>query len=418
MLIWLKPVGRVAALAPDPITMPHLPPEWQRNLPRKTAPRIPCPGRRVNRLRRETQLWEIWPPSEDSGEGGVCSRFHFQIAGAESMTSRIVCHAYPRLGLMGNPMDAVGGAAVSVTFRDFEAEAVLEPAESIRFVEPEVERPEWDSIEALERHVTRLGHYGGRRLMSALLVRLARYARERGLAIPERGFSLTWRSTIPPRVGLAGSSALLTASLRAILQHWALDISLLDQVEIVLSTERDELKIPAGPQDRVAQVFEGLVFLEPDAQGRLAVETLDSGALPPLFVAIDESSSEGTEVFHSDLRGRYERGEPAVLEGRRRQSELARQCRDLVKAGCGAELGALMDENFAIRRRLTRLNPRHEQMVDMANAAGAHAKFAGSGGTIVGTCEAEKMDKVLERLRAAGYHAFRPAIHDPRRLGL
>ena len=165
------------------------------------------------------------------------------------MTSRIVCQSHPRLGLMGNPMDAIGGAAVSVTFRDFEAEAVLEPHERIRLVEPDSERPEWDSLEALERHVARLGFHGGRRLMSALLVRLGRHARERGLAIPGRGLSLTWRSTIPPRVGLAGSSALITAALRAVLQHWSLGIPLLDQVEIVLSTERDELKIPAGPQE-------------------------------------------------------------------------------------------------------------------------------------------------------------------------
>jgi len=312
-------------------------------------------------------------------------------------------------------MDALGGAAMSLTFSEFEARAFLEPAERITLVEPPREHPSWESVEDLQHYITVYGYYGGRRLMMALLARLGRYCREHNITVPPRNFQLRWESTIPLRVGLAGSSAILTAALRAILEFWEVSIPPLDQVDIVMNTERTDLGIPAGPQDRVAQVFGGLVFLEPDADGRLQVETLDSSALPPLFVAIDESSSEGTEIYHSNLRERFQKGEPAVLEGLKRQTELARQCRDLIKARRGAEIAPLLDENFAVRRRLTRLNPRHEEMVDVANAAGGHAKFAGSGGTIVGTCQPEKMDAILETLHARGYRAFQPTIHDPRR---
>lgn len=323
--------------------------------------------------------------------------------------------AYPRLGLLGNPMDALGGAAMSMTFQDYEARAWIEPADRITLVEPDREHPAWNSVDDLQQYIRVYGFHGGRRLMMALIARLGRYCRDHAIAIPDRNFSLRWESTIPLRVGLAGSSAILTAALRAILDFWAIDVPLLDRVDIVMNTERVDLGIPAGPQDRVAQVFEGVVFLEPDGQGRLHVETLDSAALPPLFVAVDESSSEGTEIFHSNLRERFERREDPVMNGLRRQTELARAGRDLLKTGRGPELAPLMDENFEIRRRLTRLNPRHEKMVDVANAAGGHAKFAGSGGTIVGACDADRIDAVLARLTAEGYRAFRPTLRDPRR---
>jgi glucuronokinase len=332
------------------------------------------------------------------------------------MTNRIATTAYPRVGLAGNPTDALGGAAIALTFRDFEARALLQPAERITLLEPERELPSWTSVEDLQRYITVYGYYGGRRLMMALIARLGRYCREQSIDIPCRNFSLRWESTIPLRVGLAGSSAILTAALRAILTFWNLDIPKLDQVDLVMNTERVDLGIPAGPLDRVGQVFEGLVYFEPGEDLRLRVEPLDSTALPPLFVAVDESSSEGTEIFHSNLRGRFERGEPAVIEGLTRQTELAQRVRDLLKARRGSEIGPLMDENFEIRRQLTRLNPRHEAMVETARAAGAHAKFSGSGGAIVGTCAPERMAAVLDALQAAGYRAFQPSIQDPRPL--
>ena len=52
-------------------------------------------------------------------------------------------------------------------------------------------------------------------------------------------------------------------------------------------------------------------------------------------------------------------------------------------------------------------------MVEAARLAGAHAKFAGSGGAIVGTCAEGRIDAVIEDLRAHGLVAFRPSVAPP-----
>ena len=191
-----------------------------------------------------------------------------------------------------------------------------------------------------------------------------------------------------------------------------LDIPKNEQVEIILRTETDELGIPAGYNDRVAQVYEGLTFYKLDTKNQLHVESLNPKVLPPLFVAINQSSSEGTEVYHSNLSTRFQSDDPVVLDGIKQQSELTRKCRNLLKLGKGNEIGPLLNDNFNIRKNLIKLNPKHEEMVEIARKAGAYAKFAGSGGTIVGTCHPNDMDKVLESLRNHCFTAFQPQIKE------
>src|SRR5208283_2674088 len=101
---------------------------------------------------------------------------------------------------------------------------------------------------------------------------------------------------------------------------------------------------------------------------------------------------------------------PAVLQGIQRQTALAHKTRDLLKLGRGNEIGLLMNENYDIRTSLVKLNPYHAVMVERARKTGAYAKFAGSGGTIVGTCDPQRMNQVLETLRSYGYRAFQPLI--------
>jgi glucuronokinase len=60
-----------------------------------------------------------------------------------------------------------------------------------------------------------------------------------------------------------------------------------------------------------------------------------------------------------------------------------------------------MDENFEIRRSIMDLAPGHVRMVETARRAGASAKFAGSGGAIVGCYRDDAMfDALHESLGA------------------
>src|SRR5262249_32653307 len=150
----------------------------------------------------------------------------------------------------------------------------------------------------------------------------------------------------------------------------------------------------------------GLVHMAFDQRGERMVdglrayhyERLDAALLPPVYVAHHETLGEPTEIFHNNIRDRFNRGDEQVVGAMRTFAGLAAQGRDALLAGDAARLASLMNTNFDTRRGIYRLPSWQIDMVETARAAGASAKFAGSGGAIVGTYQDEAM---FERLRAS-----------------
>jgi len=140
-------------------------------------------------------------------------------------------------------------------------------------------------------------------------------------------------------------------------------------------------------------------------------EPIDASLLPPLYVAFSTHVSQPTEVIHNNLRARFVQGEPAVVEAMKRFAELTVQAREAILAGDHERLGRLIDANFDLRRSICRLPAGQIKMVEHARAAGATAKFAGSGGALIGTYPDEA---ALERLQASlstiGCRVIRPMI--------
>ena len=247
------------------------------------------------------------------------------------------------------------------------------------------------------------GYYGGVRLIKAAIKRFGDHCAGVGVRI-DRNFTIEYETDIPVRVGLAGSSAIITAAMRALMEFFGVEIPKPVLPGIILGVELDELKIGAGLQDRVAQVYEGVVFMDFDKErmardGHGLYEPIDPARLPPLFVAYHDSLAEGTEVTHNDLRSRYSRGEPQVLDGIRRWAELAQQARDLIVAGGGPRIGPLMDANFDLRADLIPISPGNRRLVETGRELGAAVNFAGSGGAVVGCYDGDP-DR-LARLAAA-----------------
>ena len=90
------------------------------------------------------------------------------------------------------------------------------------------------------------GYYGGIRILQALIVRLLDHCREQGIELENRNFTIEYESTIPLRLGMGGSSAIITAALRALCQYFNLDIPLPIQAKLALETETQEIGVPAG----------------------------------------------------------------------------------------------------------------------------------------------------------------------------
>ncbi len=315
----------------------------------------------------------------------------------------IQSRAYARAGLVGNPSDGYFGKTISFIIRDYHAEVTLYETPELRIEPNERDHSVFGSIEELVVNVRQFGYYGGIRLLKACVKRFFEYCVKHGIDLHGRNFTLRYCSNIPPQVGMAGSSAIITACWRALMEFYQVEIPKHIVPSLVLSVENEELGIPAGLQDRVIQTYEGVVFMDfnrasVERLGHGIYEEIDPKLLPSVYVAFTTQLSEGTEVFHNDIRGRWNRGERDVVSAMYQWANLAHRVRDMLVEGRGREIGPLLNENFDLRRRLYKISPGNVQMVETAREIGASAKFTGSGGAIVGTYEDEAM---FERLKAA-----------------
>lgn len=330
----------------------------------------------------------------------------------------MICEAtaYARAGLVGNPSDGYFGKTISFAMRDFSAKVTLYESPELEIVPSFQDRFKYASMREMREDVKVQGYYGGIRLMKATICKFLDYCEANRIDLPDRNFSIRYRSTIPQRVGLAGSSALVTATLRCIMEFYEADIPKELQPNLTLSVERDELGIAAGLQDRVIQVYEGLVFMNFDralleGRGYGEYEELAPASLPNLFIAYRTDLAEGSEVFHNSIRDRWLAGDPAVVEAMHDFASYAQTVRELLVAGRGNEIGPWMDKNFDRRRSIFQLDPKNIDMVMRARSVGAHCKFAGSGGAVVGCYENDAMYRKLEEVYAeTGAAVFRPEI--------
>ncbi len=232
---------------------------------------------------------------------------------------------------------------------------------------------------------------------------------------------MRYQTNIPRQVGLAGSSAIIVATLRCLMEFYDVRIPLEAQPTFVLGIEQEELRITAGLQDRVIQVYEGMVYMDFARERRRLVdgipcyhyERLDPSLLPPLYLAYHDALSEPTEVFHNNIRERFDRGDEAVVSAMQHFASLAARGREALLAGDVETLGRLIDENFDTRRRIYSLPAWQIEMVETARRAGATAKFAGSGGAIIGTCPDEQtFERLASGLLAIGAKTLRPETQE------
>jgi glucuronokinase len=232
-------------------------------------------------------------------------------------------------------------------------------------------------------------------------VRLREYCREAGIELEDRNFTVEYESTIPPRSGLGGASAILTATLRAVLQYYGLMLPLPVQANLIWETERYELGMDVGPQGRVAQTYEGLVYMDfgremMEGRGYGAYEWLDPGLASGVYVAY-RTNYRGPESGKGvRLRAQWRAGEPETVAAMRTWAAFAEAGRKAMLAGDREQLHALIDSNLDLRMHMGDVEDEDAALARAARALGASANLAGSGGAIAGFYDGQEM---LERLR-------------------
>jgi glucuronokinase len=331
----------------------------------------------------------------------------------------IRARAFARAGLIGNPSDGYHGRTLSLIVRNYWAEVVLYEWEDLEIILSQEDRCRFGSMAELQQDVKLHGYYGGVRLVKATIRCFADYCQRNGIQHHRRNFSIRYQSNIPRAVGMAGSSGIIIATLRALMQFYKVNIPLEVQPSLALSVETGELRINGGLQDRVAQVYEGLVFMN-FAEERTRIldgmevgqyERIDPSLLPNIYMAFSHDAGEPTEVTHAPLRARFDEGDPKIHAAMKRFAEITDEARAALLAGDQQRFHQLVDENFDLRQSICDLSPSHVRMIEAARSAGVSAKFAGSGGAIVGTFSDRSQYEALRRnLTAIGCEVFRPQI--------
>ena len=326
--------------------------------------------------------------------------------------------AYPRAALIGNPSDGYHGKTIAFVFDNYCAEVMVYETPELEILASRRDYTRFDSLEAMHSDIEQYGYYGGIRLLKAAGKKFFEYCKNNGLELEKKNFTIRYNTNIPNRLGLAGSSAIITAAMRAMFRFYNLTITPAHLANLVLSTERDELGIPAGLQDRVAQAYNTPVFMDFDRQymeehGVGKYEPIEIPDDLKLYVAYRTDLAEGSEILHSRLRDDYEAGKKEVLDAMQEWASLTEQMAQALKNRDFDTVARALDRNFDLRCEVcaSSVSPKNRNMVEIARRCGASAKFTGSGGAIIGTYKDEEMfNKMKEEFSKSHVELIKPRI--------
>ncbi len=324
--------------------------------------------------------------------------------------------AYARAGLLGNPSDGFYGKTISISVRNFGTSISLYESPELHIEPQPQDSSTFKSIYHLRDSVTMLGYNGGIPLIKAGIKKFTDFCEKNNIRLPNRNFTVRYRSSIPRQVGMSGSSAIVVALFRALMQFYKVEIPLEILPQLVMTSETEELGITAGLQDRVIQCYEGCVFMDFDQklienQGHGYYERIPPHTLPKLYVAYNTNLSKVSGKVHSDVRARFDRGEAEVISTLGQIANCAAEGHQALLEGRTDDLHELMNQNFDLRCQIYTVSESNKELVQAARDCGASAKFAGSGGTIIGTYRDDDMlNKLFVKLRQYNARVIKPFV--------
>jgi len=238
---------------------------------------------------------------------------------------------------------------------------------------------------------------------------------------PLEKVKVEWSTTVPRSSGLAGSTALLAATLACVLDargdrpQLATSTQRKKFAELVRDIERNEAGVQCGFQDAYMVVHGGLQRMEfsgkhPEKTGPLAnLADLD---LPLPFLLITTGVERLSGSVHGPVIERWLKGEPEVVVAIRRIAKLGMAgCAAMLKGQWG-DLAAAMNENQSLVAAMGGSGEAIDKLIADCREAGAPAaKLAGAGmgGTVIALTDTP--EDLRAKLEEKGYSRFmKPSI--------
>lgn len=242
---------------------------------------------------------------------------------------------------------------------------------------------------------------------------------------PTPGLVPDWSTEVPRSSGLSGSTALLAATLAAVLAHRGEAPALeteqqrSDFAELVRDIELNEMGIVCGYQDAYMIVhggaqkmdFSGKHPIEPGPNGRLTQIPLPD----PPFVLVTTGVERLSGSVHGPIRERWLAGDDEVIGKMKTLTDFGHRGAEFLQKGDWAGLAELMNENQAITASLGGSGEAIDRLVaDCKDAGALAAKLAGAGmgGTVIALVP-ENQEQFREQLEVKGYTRFMRPVAGP-----
>ncbi len=324
--------------------------------------------------------------------------------------------AYARAGLLGNPSDGYNGKTISLIVKNFAAKILIYQSPSLHIEPQEADSNLFKNIYDLKETVSLTGYNGGIPIIKAAIKKFCDFCDDNGIKLSSKNFTIRYNSNIPRQVGLAGSSAIVIATLRALMKFYEVEIPLEQLPTIALAAEVNELGITAGLQDRVIQSYEGCVYMDfnkeyLDKHGFGKYERLPMSKLPQFYIAYKTNLSKVSGKVLNDIKTKYQQGDALVINTLKEIASLADKGKVAIEKGDNETLGKLINENFNNRRKIMTITDSNNELVETARACGASASFTGSGGAIIGIYkDNEMLQKLVYSLRNIQARVIKPYL--------
>jgi glucuronokinase len=304
-----------------------------------------------------------------------------------------------RAGLLGNPSDGFFGKTIAIPVRNFCAKIIMFEWDRIEILPGQTDNIKFNNLHEMIEDIAINGYYGGFRLIKAAIKKFNDYCLDHGIYLPDRKFTIRYASTIPRQVGLAGSSAIITSTFKALSEFYSVPIKNELMANYILWAETKELGISAGLQDRVVQTYNTPIFMDfnkeqMDKFGYGKYEPFSASILPPLYLAFQTNLTH-VSTIHNDIRARWEKGEQKVIDTMEALANNASDGMDALKEQNWEKFDLCINRNFDLRASIYPIAEKNRQMIELARSIGATSKFPGSGGAIIGTYKNEQIFKHL-----------------------
>lgn len=232
----------------------------------------------------------------------------------------------------------------------------------------------------------------------------------------EHRVEVKWTTEIPRSSGLSGSTALLAATLAAVLTLRGTEPSLESSedrtafAELLRDIERNDAEVMCGFQDAYMISHGGLQFMDfagkhprnpgPHAQ----IHALDA-ELPFLLITTGVERLSGS--VHGPIADRWIAGDPVVTSAISTISSLAEAGLNPLLSADWKEFGKLMNENQSLIAAMGGSGEAVDRLIDACNrngALGAKLAGAGMGGTVIAL--SEETGQLESALQTEGYTRF------------